>query len=316
MTELSTELVLVERSDLEALPAPERELAVTQFLEESLGALTQALEASDPDEVVRIKAELATMAEATRQLGLSRQIQLESLEMVRRAERGVAQAVLKGQEEGTVETEHDVRVRAAHTREEKAGRHHIQNNGVIKRPRASIASTLELSGAGNHQPGYLHLAEGVSEETFEVAITEAKAEENLSRANVARKIKGQSNPYQKLTGQKRIDKIRELAAQNIRAADMVKIIGNQEDLIRRLAKENDIDLIADRAMNYRRRINAATIAERTVSTLEGLASGLALFDPAQVTDHSEAEAWATSVGESMKAFRKFHRQLKEMTHDG
>lgn len=180
---MSAELVPVDNmTALEALDAQSREVAVTQMLSEARQWLAHAVEATEPARVAEFKAFVATIAETTKQLNLSKEIQLDATEMVRRAERGVGVAIRKGQAEGTVRT----------------GRENLRNVGVRlsdSEPASPLefASRPELYG-GRGADGLLALADDVTDEQFDAAITEAKAEGNLSRANVVRKVKGETAP--------------------------------------------------------------------------------------------------------------------------
>lgn len=183
---MSAEIVPVENmAALETLEPADREVAVTKMLAEARSWLAHAVEATEPARVAEFKAFVATIAETTRQLNLSKEIQLDAAEMVRRAERGVGVAIRKGQAEGTV-------------------RRRGQKDAVFDRWNGKLVETAnsmpspydfaekdDLSGNG---AGIYHLADGVSDEQFEEALTEAKAEGNLSRANVVRKIKQQPVP--------------------------------------------------------------------------------------------------------------------------
>jgi hypothetical protein len=165
---------------VEALDPVSRELAVTQMLSEARSWLAHAVEASEPQSIANFKAQMATVAEATKQLGLSKGIQMDAQEMVRRAERGVGLAIRKGQAEGTI------RSRGDDTRTDLSG------HNTLVSPTAFVPHD-ELVGNG---AGIYHLTDGVTDEQFDGALTQAKAEENLSRANVVRKIrrKTQDNP--------------------------------------------------------------------------------------------------------------------------
>jgi len=74
--------------------------------------------------------------------------------------------------------------------------------GLAAQRRVRFASVAELSGNRN---GIYVMADGVSDEQFEVALTAASDEGAPSRANVVRKIKGINTPVQRLV------RIREMA---------------------------------------------------------------------------------------------------------
>jgi len=171
---------LASPDQIASLPAERREQAVSAYLSIARDRLAMALEATGPHAVALIKAELATVAEATKQLGLSKEIRDDAAEMVRRAEYALGKAIRKGQEAGEVQTRGDNR----HTLEPV-------DNQFIKHPVTEFASYGELTGNG---AGIYHLTDGVSDEQFDDALAEARDEGNLSRANMVRKIKGVPQP--------------------------------------------------------------------------------------------------------------------------
>jgi hypothetical protein len=98
-----------------------------------------------------------------------------------RAERGLGVAIREGQERGEVLKRGQTKTKA--NQFGVVGEY--QNSQMAP---ADLASQTELSGTGT-QPGIYGFTDGVSDVHFEEAITEAKAEGNLSRANVARKCR-------------------------------------------------------------------------------------------------------------------------------
>lgn len=81
----------------------EQEIAVTMMLGQSRQWLDRALEATNPARAVsEFKAFVATVAEAAKQKKLSEGIQLDAVEMVRRAERALGVAIRKGQDAGEI----------------------------------------------------------------------------------------------------------------------------------------------------------------------------------------------------------------------
>lgn len=169
---------------LETLNAAEREVAVTRMLGEARGWLAHAVESTAPQQMSEFKAFVATIAETTKQLNLSKEIQLDAQEMVRRAERGVGTAIRRGQDEGSVYGEHSPRP--------LGGRVH-QAEPTPASP-YDFAKRSELSGSRPDAPGIYDLTDNVSDEQFEQALTDAKDEGNLTRANVVRKARGEDKP--------------------------------------------------------------------------------------------------------------------------
>ena len=182
------ELVRMSAPDLEVMNPASREVAVSAFLEDARNSLARALEDTGPHAVAQIKAEIAVVAEMTKQLNLSKECRDDATEMVRRAEYSLGKAIRKGQEDGTVRT-----------------------HGEGSRPNSSssrksspydFATKIELSGKCGD--GILGLADSSgSDEQFEEALSEAKSDGNLSRANVVRKLKGEEKPEQKGRGNER-----------------------------------------------------------------------------------------------------------------
>lgn len=154
------------------------EVAVSDYLSRARDWLATAVELTGPEQIAMAKAEIATAAEATKQLGLSKEIQLDAQEMVRRAEYALGKAIRKGQAEGTIA---------------KRGQHVVRDvpSGTsVENVVASVDDYFQAS-RGRETAEVFAIAETSSAE-FDAAIEEAKAEGNLSRANVARKAKEQS----------------------------------------------------------------------------------------------------------------------------
>lgn len=151
-----------------------REASAVAMLSQAISALTTAVESMPITEVVNIKAQVATIATATKELGMSKEAQELAAEAVRRAEWAVRRATKKAQEAGELSD------RLTNLR------NNPRNDGTsttsLPTPRDMFASEAEYRDAlvmGELEPS-----------EFEEVLAEAKAEGNLSRANVARKAKG------------------------------------------------------------------------------------------------------------------------------
>ena len=167
-------------AEIESLSPQAREVAVTGMLSEARQWLAHAVESTAPQKIAEFKAFVATIAESTKQLNLSREIQLDAQEMVRRAERGVGLAIRKGQEAGEIARQGQGSAGIP------PGARHRSDIGMSLPTHFATHGELSANGAGIY-----HLTDGVSDEQFEQALTEAKDEGNLSRANVVRKVKGE-----------------------------------------------------------------------------------------------------------------------------
>lgn len=158
---------------------PSSEVAVTGYLQQARDWLATAVESTGPEQIAAAKAEIATAAEATKQLGLSKEIQDDAAEMVRRAEWALRKATKRAQDEGTIAKRGDSLIPGARTR----GHADTSSSEPLPSPKSFFNSQAEYEDA---------VTMGEAEEhEFEAALSEARAEGNLSRANVVRKLKPQ-----------------------------------------------------------------------------------------------------------------------------
>jgi len=168
-----------------------REIAVTGLLDRARTWLATAVQATEPRPASEFKAWITTIHEVTKQLGLSKAIQWDAQELVRRAERGVGKAIREGQENGSVVKVGAIGGGGWHG--DAAATSRKSSYVLLDRP-TDFVPKGELS---NNGAGIYTMTDGVTDEQFEEAVTEAKAEENLSRANVVRKVKSKPKPEAK-----------------------------------------------------------------------------------------------------------------------
>lgn len=143
--------------------------------------LVEAVEHGDIDRLVETKSQAEAIRIYTAQKQLGKDAELAAAEIVRRAERGIAICIRRGQDEGTIRR-----------RGERAAQSAV--SGLSGKPGpGDYLSHDELHGSGE-RAGVYAMCDGASDEQFEAAIDEAKAERNLSRANVVRKIRGEQAP--------------------------------------------------------------------------------------------------------------------------
>lgn len=179
----TTEIVPAENmAALERLDPQDQALQVTSFLSQARSWLAHAKEATEPQPIANFHAQMVVTAEAAKQLGLSKEIQVDAVEMVRRAEHAVGFAIRKGQDEGTLAKRGDIGA---------GGPNRIRSHKNL-----DLIRPKDVVGAGhaNELSHFYELTDGVTSDQFEEAITEAKNEGKLSHANVVRKVKGQPNP--------------------------------------------------------------------------------------------------------------------------
>lgn len=277
------------------------EVAVTSYLQRARDWLAQAVETTGPEQIAAAKAEIATAAEATKQLGLSRDIQLDAQEMVRRAEYALGKAIRKGQAEGTIRTNADGgRTTQARLRGDTT---------ELKPGPTDFAAPHELTGQGGSNDGIYGISDGVEADRFEEAIEAAKSERNLSRANVVRKVRRQA-PQSR---DERADVIADLASRGFSSRQMASKVGVRDDRVREIARAYDIDIPADKVIGKARRIDHTAAVESAVTELDNWASSLTFVDFSEV-DFTEADEWVASLTKSASELRRFINKIKETTH--
>lgn len=154
--------------------------AVLAECERVTGLLRTARE-YDVEFVVNLKSYAEGVRKFVRDKKLGRDAELAAIEIVRRAERAVGIAIRRGQAAGEIETKSEAAARASEVR---LGR----GDGKAKKPR--IVDYLSKHDASSSHVDVFDLTDGVSDEQFEAALAEAKAERSLARINVKRKIQG------------------------------------------------------------------------------------------------------------------------------
>lgn len=281
-------------------------LAVSDYLDKAKQWLATAVEMTGPAEIAMARAEIATAAEAAKRLNLSKDIREDATEMVRRAEYALSRAIRKGQEEGTVRTRGQRgTIREGYERTRFGNVEHVQAdqaNSANNLPGPSdIAPDYSSNGGELRELGLVEPHE------FDEALSEAKAEGNLSRANVVRKVRKQAGPT---TRDQRADLIEELAAQGYSSRQMPSKVGVSEETVRQIARDFDIEIPADKSINRTRRMDSTRIVTQTATALEGLAMGVELIDFASL-NLAEVGQWTDSLSDSLRALNRFHKQLKE-----
>lgn len=167
--------VIPDAADLDTMADPAQ--YVITACERAKTWLTQALEHGDIDQIVELKSQAEAVRIYTMQKQLGKDAELSAAEIVRRAERGIGVAIRRGQEAGTIRKPGD------DTRTDL-----VREANLVSEKR-SPKEFLTNNGQGNTD--IYRMTDGVPDAEFEAAIEEAKVENNLSRANVVRKLKGQ-----------------------------------------------------------------------------------------------------------------------------
>jgi hypothetical protein len=291
--------------------------------------LREALEHGQIEQIAELKSQAEAVRVYTAQKQLGKDAQLAAAEIVRRAERGIGVAIRRGQAAGEISR------RAGH-----GGNQHRRAetgaSGFCTAKPSDYATPAELTGNGT---GIYHLTDGVCDADFEAALAAAKAETDLSRANVVRKVRGHRDtapggaPGRPAPGPgtgpgagelpepagrpgessppRHRELIAELAGHGLTSVQIGARLGISGQRVRQIARAQQITIGAD-AVAGRRRLDSTRIARQTVHALEGLAMGVELADLAEI-DPAEVPAWTGSLARSLRVLSRFARQLKEVT---
>lgn len=255
---------------------------VVDLLSNARQWLASAVDLTGPAQIALAKAQIVTAETYAKELQLSKEIQMDAAEMVRRAEYSLDRAIRKGQDEGGIARRGD---RVANHPDQKIS------------PSSFFAGGQERSDA--YQMGELE------PEQFESVLTAAKDEGNLSRANVVRKVKGIKDGSVE-TRDMRAEKIAELAASGHATRQIAPLVGITEETVTRIANDYSIEIPADRYVKNRRRLNSAEVLNKILVSLESDIEFLALINPQEVQGEQ-----IDSLIQSINALRKAANKIKE-----
>lgn len=302
----STEIVPAANiAALDTFDPQAREVAITGYLVDARERLDLALRETGPETVANFRAEMATVAEMSKRLGVSKEIQEDAVEMVRRSEFALGKSIRAGQERGEVETLTDARSRAG-----AIGRgNHRDENTVMKTPLSEIAGRDELMG---NRAGIYHLTDGVTEEEFDEALDRAKDEHNLSRANVVRKVQDVKSGAE--VQQAKWARVAEMAERGYTSPQIAREVGMSEGGLKHGAKREGIDIRADRIVGNVRRLDMRRVVSQTVADLEAIAvtSGSLITTDGLLAariDPEEIQTWVDSLNQSLTGLRKATNQI-------
>jgi hypothetical protein len=280
------------------------EASVLHVLERARELSVTALALTGPAEIAAFKAQLVTAQTYAKELRLARGVHLDFAEVVRRFEYELGRSIREGQADGSIASKSQL---ASYAGKVSAGQRLGQSQSLEPLPKPSdFASESELMGA--RQDGIYALADNGTPEEFEVALEEAKAEGNPSRANVVRKLKAKNELV--VTRDMRAEVIRNLAEQGYSSRQMPAKVGVTEETIRLIARDFDIEIPADRSISRTRRVDSNHIVANTVTALEGLVMGIDLIAYDEL-DPKEVSQWADSLSHSIRTLNRFMKQIKE-----
>jgi hypothetical protein len=250
----------------------------------------------------------------TAQKQLGKDAQLAAAEIVRRAERGIGVAIRRGQQTGEIAKRGDRGSRGAPG---------VHGGNPGDRRGDNLGSPGSFFRHGDERADAYAMTDGVSDTDFENALGEAKAEGNLSRANVVRKVRHRQGDCPAVgrqvpdpadrspeAAERRRELIGELAASGMSSAQIGDRLGVSGGRVRQVAREHGISIRADAVLGRTRRPDPNRIVREMAHALEGLAMSAELADPAGF-DPSQAAEWAASMARSLRVLNKFLRQVKE-----
>ncbi len=271
--------------------------------------LQEALEHGQIEAIAEVKSQAEALRVYTTQRQLGKDAQLAAAEIVRRAERGIGLAIRRGQQTGQIARRGDRRSRGAAGI--SAGNRNDRYDDHLDSPDVFFRHAEERADA-------YAMTDGVSDADFEDALSEARAQGNLSRANVVRKIRqsrsapppGPLGPGVQGAVQPPHDLIARHAAAGMSSRQIGDRLGIGAHQVRGIAREHGITIPADAVVGRTRRPDANRIVRHTTHALEGLAMSVALANPADL-DPAEAAEWAASLTRSIRVLNRYVAKMRK-----
>lgn len=150
--------------------------------------------------------------------------------------------------------------------------------------------------------------DGVSDEQFDDAIETAKAEKNLSRANVKRKLNREDS-------EDRWARLADLAASGHHSSQIADELGFSRQSVIKKAKALGIDLPADRVMGKSRLRDEERVLREIVSALDALTPSCESIEPHSINRAALVECSA-GLTNAIKELRKLDRRLQKEIANG
>jgi len=202
-------------------------------------------EANDIDEVAGVLAQADAIALLVRKRELGHDAELAAAEIVRRCERRLEELLIEGQDAGRVGRRGDNAHTLARPQDVSLG-NKLRHSDIL--PSSKLRVQAKVMASAN-------------DDDFDDALRAARDEGDMSRTNIVRKLKGETQP----------------AARN-------------------------------EWHRKRRHIDPARVVRESVAVLQGVATGLALIDAADVADVNRAQ-WAADMRDAVQAIDKFRKEL-------
>jgi hypothetical protein len=277
---------------------------VVQACQRARAWLREALEHGEIEQIAEIKSQAEAVRVYTTQKQLGKDAQLAAAEIVRRAERGIGVAIRRGQQTGEIARRGDRGCRGG-----------INGGNPNDRCDDHLGSPGSFFRHADERADTYAMTDGVCDASFEDAIGEAKAEGNLSRANVVRKIRqhrtaAPPGARDQAAGQPLRELIARHAAAGMSSRQIASLLGISSRQVGEAAREHGIEIPADVVIGRTRPPDANRIVRETAHALDGLAMSVALADPAEL-DPSEAAEWAVSLARSIRVLSQFLAQMRK-----
>lgn len=262
--------------------------------------LRQAIERGDIESIGELKSQAEAVRVYTTQKQLGHDAELAAAEIVRRAERGIGLAIRKGQEAGEI------------ARRGQAINPANQHGPAAVPPQVRISTSAIFKG-GKDQTDTYAITDGVTDEQFDAAIDEAKADGNLSRANVKREVARQKILAQPMDTTRagiaeRVRRAREMASTGHTSHQIAAAIGITFESMAPFRKRHGIEVPADAIVGKRRHIDHDRIVRESALSLEGIAQAIGMVEISQL-DQTDLSTWATSMRESIKTLNRFLKEI-------
>jgi hypothetical protein len=297
--------------------------ALRLALRETKVWLADEMHGNDPTVVVAFWRWAVAVVKMTKrqELHLSRDVKLDIQEITRRAERAIGVIIRNGQADGTIMTPREVKEWAA--RRGVDVRKYGKQHPAVRKPIPSDYIHNDVMHGTGSTYGIRVLIDNVSDEMFEATLVECRQNRNMSRSTMAKVLldaiptppgvtKAGKN---KASTEFRERRVRQLAEERNTAAQIAEIMGLSVEGVRNIAKRIGVQTVDAFLGKGRRELDHDKLLREAVTTLEGTVLALDMLDLSRVEDLTEIESRRTSLGESIRAFTRVHKKLKEMEHD-
>jgi DNA-binding CsgD family transcriptional regulator len=184
--------------------------------------------------------------------------------------------------------------------------------GAVAERRTNV---VELSNRGLSTRA-IGSALGINETTVRVDLTKQSGTEKNAPERVTGSD-GKSYPRRprKADDPERLAKIRKMAVEGQTGDQIAVALGHNPSYVRQLAREFNIDIVADRVVGKRRRPDSNRIVTEAVRQAESMTAGLDLivFDD---LDRAELSTWASTLRRSAKALNALATKLAVVSKEG